>query len=159
VQMEAALSLIESVRAGGASHHLRTYYFASVQEYYEFYVDLLMRLHREHPSSGYAALALQASERARARSLIALLAEARVDIREGIDPHLLDRERELERQLSAAVAFQRQSLLNRQIASASSTAKQLETLISQLEEFEAEIRSSSPRYAALTQPEPLSAGA
>lgn len=48
-------------------------YFASKQKYQEFYIDLLMQLHKQNPTQGYAVLALQASERSRARSLRALL--------------------------------------------------------------------------------------
>jgi CHAT domain-containing protein/cytochrome c-type biogenesis protein CcmH/NrfG len=48
-------------------------YFASKQKYHEFYIDLLMQLHQQNPSKGYDVLALQASERSRARSLRALL--------------------------------------------------------------------------------------
>ena len=44
-------------------------------------------------------LALAASERARARSLLETLAEARIDVRGGADPDLLDRERLLKRTL------------------------------------------------------------
>jgi len=48
-------------------------YFASKQKYHEFYIDLLMQLHQQNPTKGYDVLALQASERSRARSLRALL--------------------------------------------------------------------------------------
>ena len=48
-------------------------YFASKQKYHEFYIDLLMQLHQQNPTKGYNVLALQASERSRARSLRALL--------------------------------------------------------------------------------------
>lgn len=70
-----------------------------MQNYYEFYVDLLMQLHKQQPSQGYDALALQASERARARSLLELLAEANADIRQGVEPKLLAQERNLQQQL------------------------------------------------------------
>jgi CHAT domain-containing protein/tetratricopeptide (TPR) repeat protein len=153
--MKLALLLIESLRAGGSSIQLRTYYFASVQEYYEFYIDVLMRLHRERPSAGYAAEALQASERARARSLLDLLVESRADIREGIDPHLLERRTELQRKLSLVAGRQRQSFLGGKAESAA-LSQELALLATQLEELETEVRSLSPRFAALTQPEMLS---
>ena len=60
-----------------------------------------MRLHRLHPAEGYDRLALETSERSRARGLLDLLAEARVDIREGVDPSLLERERMGEQQINA----------------------------------------------------------
>jgi CHAT domain-containing protein len=48
-------------------------YLASKHNYYAFYIDLLMDLHQQSPSSGYEELAFQASERSHARSLRAML--------------------------------------------------------------------------------------
>lgn len=77
-RMEEVLNLIEPLRTRGSVSDLRTYYFANVQEYYEFYVDLLMRLDRLYPQKRYAEAALGASERGRARELLAVLAESDV---------------------------------------------------------------------------------
>jgi tetratricopeptide (TPR) repeat protein len=63
--IEDALSIIESIRINIVSQETRNIYFASVRHFYEFYIDLLMQLHKEQPSSGFAVKALQASERAR----------------------------------------------------------------------------------------------
>src|SRR5262249_53127341 len=82
-QIEAALLLLESIRSKVASQELRTSYFASVQSYYDFYIELLMRISRERKSEEHAAAALHASERARARGLLELLTEARANIRAG----------------------------------------------------------------------------
>jgi len=54
-----------------------------------------MRLDKQRRSVGFAAAALQASEKARARSLLELLAEARAEIRRDIDPALIERERNI----------------------------------------------------------------
>jgi CHAT domain-containing protein len=77
-QMEEVLKIIEPLRTRGSVSDLRTYYFANVQEYYEFYVDLLMRLDQLDPQKRYAEAALGASERGRARELLAVLAESDV---------------------------------------------------------------------------------
>ena len=76
-QIEAALDIIESLRTKIASQELRASYFASSQQYFETYIDLLMQLHHRHPSEGHDGRALQVSERARARSLLEMLTEAR----------------------------------------------------------------------------------
>ena len=91
--IESALAIIESLRAKVDIHELRASYFATVQNHYGFYIDLLMSLHKLHPSAGFDAAALNACERARARSLLELLIEARADIRRGVDTSLLERER------------------------------------------------------------------
>ena len=51
-------------------------YLASKHNYYEFYIDLLMQLHQQSPTAGYAELAFQASERSHARSLRSMLNRA-----------------------------------------------------------------------------------
>ena len=58
-------------------------------------------MHKKDPSIGYDALALQASERARARSLLELLTEANTNIRQGVDSKLLEQERTLQQKLDA----------------------------------------------------------
>jgi CHAT domain-containing protein len=115
-----------------------------------------MQMHAQQPDQGFDAAALQASERARARSLLDILVEAHADVHEGTDPKLIDRERSLQQRLRARSQHQVE-LLSRphtpeqeQIA-----AKELETLTSAYEDVEAQIRANSPRYAALTQPVPL----
>ena len=59
-----------------ANQRLRIDFFAQAQEYYEVYIDLLMRLDGLQPGAGHAAEALHVSERARARNLLDLLARA-----------------------------------------------------------------------------------
>lgn len=161
---EAALKIIENLRAKVVSQELRASYFASVRNYYEFYIDLLMRMHKRQPSAGHDVKALQASERARARSLIELLNEAHADIRQGVDPALIERERAMREKLNAKA--ERQTRLHRATPpqmQAEAVAKEIEALKKEIEsltaefrQVQAEIRVKSPRYAALTQPRPSS---
>ncbi|MDF5733984.1 MAG: CHAT domain-containing protein, partial [Rhizonema sp. PD38] len=111
-----------------------------------------MRLHKQNPSKGYNAEALHISERARARNLLELLAEANVDIRQGVDPKLVAQERSLQQQLNAA-EFQRVKLLQGQYTNKQlEKIKQLvESFNSQLEDVQAQVRVKSPEYATLTQ--------
>ncbi|HSB11373.1 MAG TPA: tetratricopeptide repeat protein [Blastocatellia bacterium] len=156
-KIEAALAIVESLRMRYKRHELRTSYFASVQKYYDFYIDLLMRLNRTRRSDGNDALALEASERARARGLLDMLAEASADIRQGVDLRLLERERSLQQQISARAERQMQLAAGKHSQEQlNAAARELDLLTAQLQEVEAQIRSTSPRYAALTQPRPLS---
>jgi tetratricopeptide (TPR) repeat protein len=156
-QAEAALDIIESVRTRVPSQQLRVAYLASKRDYYEFYIDLLMRLDQHDPSQGHDTAALQASERARARSLLETLIEARADIRQGVDPPLLERERTVQQQLNAE-AERLTRLLSGQHTEdqAAAARKEIDELLAQFQEVQAQIRARSPRYAALTQPQPLS---
>jgi CHAT domain-containing protein/Tfp pilus assembly protein PilF len=155
--IEATLDIVETLRSDIASPELRTSYFATLQNYYSFYIDLLMELHRQQPDAGYDALAFHASERTRARSLIELLAEANVNIRRGIPPELTERENTLRQQLNAA-ALQRQALWRGGEPDRSAIAaidRQIQQLETELQQVEADIRQTSPEAAALKYPEPL----
>lgn len=155
--MRDALAHFESQRTKIFSQDLRASYFASVQDFYRFHIELLMRLHRQRPSEGYAAEALQVSERARARSLLELLAESRADIRQGIEPALLERERRLQRLINGQAArLNRLAPDDAHRAQRAQADAELERLLSEHQQVEALIRAKSPRYAHLTQPRPLS---
>jgi CHAT domain-containing protein len=156
LQMEEALRLIESIRERITTEGLRVSYFASVQKQYALYVDLLMRQHLEQPSRGFDVRAYEASERGRARGLLELLRESHAEIREGVDAALLERERTVRRRLSAKAEREVQVLGGEHTAAeAAALAQQVQTLTADLEQVEAQIRTTSPRYAALTQPEPM----
>jgi CHAT domain-containing protein/Tfp pilus assembly protein PilF len=154
--IEAALGIIESLRANISRQDLRFSYRAAKQNYYELYVDLLMRLHQHQPAQGHDAAALHASERARARTLLDTLVEARADIRQGVDPALLERERILQQRVNAT-SDRLTRLRNRQPTDDQATAaeKELRDVLAQYQDVQAHIRATSPRYAALTQPQPL----
>ncbi|HWP42522.1 MAG TPA: CHAT domain-containing protein [Blastocatellia bacterium] len=153
-QIEKAIEIKEFLRARVLDQDLRVSSVASLHNSYSLYINLLMRLHQKHPAEGYDARALEASERARARGLLEMLAESGADIREGVSPELLALERSLKRQLNAKAAARMRS---RNSALAASFDKEISQLTSRYREVEAQIRATSPRYAALTQPQPLSA--
>ncbi|MBO0721887.1 MAG: tetratricopeptide repeat protein [Blastocatellia bacterium] len=92
---ERAIGIVESQRGTIGSEDLRASYLASQQDCYQLYIDILMQSHKANPSNGYDAAALAVSERARARSLLELLTEARADIRKDVDASLLAGERAL----------------------------------------------------------------
>lgn len=155
--IEQGLAALESVRTSVKSQQLRASFLALAKNYYEFETDLLMRLHQQHPADGFDAAALASSEKGRARSLLELLAESRAEIREGVDSSLLAREQEL-RDSIADKAERQIRLLSVQHTdeAAEKASKEIDTLTTEYEQVLARIRETSPRYAALTQPAPLS---
>jgi CHAT domain-containing protein len=155
-RINAALDAVESLRINVKSERLRALFFATVRHYHELNVDVLMRLHKLHPTEGFDAQALQASEKGKARSLLELLAEAKAEIRRGVDPAVLDRERVL-RNLIAIKADEQIVLLagSHTNDKAIAKAKEIDALITEHEQLQAQIRQTSPRYASLIQPVPL----
>src|SRR6185295_14334787 len=155
-QAEEAIAIVESLRSRLSNFGLRETYLASLPALYELYVDVLMRAHARTPGAGFDALALTASERMRARTLLELLRESGADVRAGAEPDLLDRERRIRDRLTLALDRQVR-LLSTQPGSpqASGLARDIERLTAESEQAKAEIRARSPRFAALTQPQPL----
>jgi len=151
-----ALALINTLRTKVASQYLRASYFASVQDVYKLHIDLLMRLHRRQPTAGFDVAALKTYEQARARSLIDMLAEASADIRQGVDADLLARERSLQQKLNAEADRQMRVFGGQHTPeSANEVRRSIDELLTQLHDIEAELKTRSPRYAALTQSTPL----
>ena len=151
-----SLALSETVRARSSSLQMRASYRASVEKAYEFYIDLLMQQHAQNPNAGHDAEALSAYERGRARSLVEQLSEARVDIRRDVDPQLIQKEHDLARDLNAKA--QREMQLKLRKANTHDLAamkREISALEDEYQQVQASIRKTSPRYAALTRPQPL----
>jgi CHAT domain-containing protein len=151
---EQALNIVESLREKVNSSDLRTSYFASVRQQHEFYIDLLMQLDREHPTGGFNSAAFEASERFRARSFLELVSAARVGARDQADPALLERQRQLNQQVSET-ANRRMKLAQTagpESTEAAKLAKELDELVWQLREVEAQIRAGTIRNLTTKQP-------
>jgi CHAT domain-containing protein len=114
-----------------------------------------MRSQAQESLASYGAAAFQASERGRARSLLDSLAEAKVEVREGVDAGLLERETDLKRRLNRAAERQTQ-LSGEDREAQDAVAKEIQNLTADYEQVRALIRTRSPKYASLTQPQPLS---
>jgi len=91
----------EDIRAKvGDSSGLRASFFATQQKYYDFYIDLLMELHRSDPDAGHDRAALWANEQARARSLLELLTATGGNLERNADPALREEKQDLERRIN-----------------------------------------------------------
>jgi CHAT domain-containing protein len=155
-EIEQALAITEDLRNTVKSQDLRQSYFSTVQDYYEFYIDLLMELHQRQPEQGFDRLALEVSERARARSLLELLTEANTDIRRGLDPKLRQQEQQLRTQLQQLEAGRQQVLAGGETGEPlTDLEQQLRQTRQAYQSLLETIRRQNPDYADLTQPRPL----
>jgi len=154
-RLESALALVESLRSRVAGDRLRSSYFSSLREAYDLYVEVLMELHRRDPAAGYAARAFEAAERGRARSLLDLLREARVEIRRGADPGLLEDERRLRIALNAKAERLARTLAGNHTPEQEADARrEVDAAAAAYELAESRLRSALPAYGALVRPEP-----
>ena len=155
-----ALDLAESLRTEVVSADLRASFFATLQDSYAVTLDVLAALHDQRPEAGYDREALVIAERGRARSLLDILAEAHVEVREGVDPDLVERERSLRRLVGAKLDAQMRLLSSAHTEEQAAAAnREIDGLRARLNEAEDLIRQKSPSWTAFHSPEPLRAAA
>lgn len=92
---QQALDQVEEMRSDSGGAGMQATYWASRQDYLEFFIDLLMRQWEADPSSAGDEAAFEASQSNRARWLLDILARPRIDERD-VDPEFLDEERRLQ---------------------------------------------------------------
>src|SRR5580698_1069180 len=145
-----SLDILDATGAGAGSAETRMLFAAAHRKSYDLAIDVAMRLH-DNPK------AFELSERARARTFVDLIRGARLDIRQGVDPALLERERSTQESLN-----EKQARLTRLLAeshnsgTAAQAKKEIDGLVEDYQSVEADIRRTSPRYAALLEPHSLS---
>ncbi len=146
-----AIKIVEEIRIRVARLELRSQYLASVHEYYELYRDVLMQLHRVHPSEGHAEAAFVVNEQAKARGLLDALDEAGVAVRQDAEPSLLKRERWLQQRINQKAHLRSQSSFASSVAQVAGLSRQIEELSVQLREVQETLRANGPRFLQLTQ--------
>jgi CHAT domain-containing protein/Tfp pilus assembly protein PilF len=145
-----ALNIVEN-RAFhlGGLEETRSRYRAAHIRYYQDYMGLLIE-------QGHPELAFEVLEGSRARTLFEMLAQAHVDIGRGADPAIRERERKLRQLLNAKTEFRVRTAggmhSDQQLAVLD---QEIEELLLQCQQVEAQLRTNSPGYAALTQPQKL----
>lgn len=155
--IETAIQIIEQLRDTYTNQDLKTQYFATVQGYYKFHIDLLMELDKKNPGKNYNILALNSSERSRARSLLELLAQSQVKLRKNTDPQLLAQEQELQLKRQAQEKILAE-LINQKKPSQETIKKteaEIQNIINQQKALQAKIRAQNPERDQITNPQPL----
>jgi len=163
-----ALQTVETIRSGSLrADEARTTFLASIKDVYDEAASAMAEMAlMSAPASGgilsgkaldYAAESFKVVEQGRARSLLDLLGETGTNITEGVPPELLkrkqdnlDRQQEIEQLLTGVSATEGEK------PDVSKLEAELETLSTEYDQIENQIRAASPRYAALTAPQPLS---
>lgn len=155
--VKKAIAIIETTRSRILNQELKTYYFAGVQDYYDFYCDLLMKQHEKDPSLGYNAEAFRVNELSQARTLLEVVKEGQINIREGVDNLLVNREIEIKRSLSSKteILIRMLNKANDNLEERAKIEREIHLLDTDLEQVQSKIRETSPRYAAIKQPKPL----
>ena len=132
---------------GGDDDRLR--YRAGHVQVYKEYVGLLV-------DQGEPELAFEQLEASRARTLLELLVRSQIDIRYGVDGPLLTQERDLGQSITRKLQDRtRLNERNQEDQQMALVDEEIATLHEKYQQLQAEIRATSPGYAALTQPQRL----
>lgn len=155
--LRQSIDATEAVRRVSTSSDLVAAFSATISERYEKYIECLMRRHEAAPAKGFATLAFEMSDLARARSLSELLRTTQTDLSTGLDPDLAEREKSLRQSLRVREDY-KVSLL-----SGDYRKEELDALGAEISRIETDygrvlesIRARHPSYARMTQPAALS---
>lgn len=140
-----ALDLIESLRSTIPGPRLRASFLATHHDIFALQVEILMDLAQLNPGGGYEVAAFEASERARARSLLDLLADSQMDTTQEIAPSLLGQKHALKRSLAEWAQA-------RQEGQKDDADPNLRKALDSFEAVQMEIRAQRRGYAELRPP-------
>ena len=164
-----AIATIETLRQGGIrADEARTTFLATTKDVFDEAATALATMALlASPTTGaplegkaleYAGEAFKVTEQTRARSLLDLLAETNSQITEGVPADLLtrkqtnlDRQQEIAGQLTGIVVTPDQNKKK-----PADLEAELDKLQTEFDDIENQIRTASPKYAALTAGQPLS---
>jgi CHAT domain-containing protein len=163
-----SLATIETLRQGSLrADESRTTFLATIKDVFDEAASanaamaLLSASSTGGPVSGkaleYASEAFRINEQSRARSLLDLLSETDAAITEGVPAELLKRKQDnLDRQQDIADILTGVTVSSEELKQKPAELDaELEKLQSEYEEIENQIRTASPRYAALTSNKPM----
>jgi CHAT domain-containing protein/tetratricopeptide (TPR) repeat protein len=162
-----ALKTIETIRAGSLrADESRTTFLATTRDVYDEASSAFAEMALLNSTAGgaltgkaldYAAESFRITEAGRARSLLDMLGEVKGQITEGVPADLLKRKQDnLDRQQEIAQQLTGISLSGDQKQKPSQLEADLDKLQTEFDDIENQIRTASPRYAALTAAQPQS---
>jgi CHAT domain-containing protein len=157
--LAASVHRIEESRRRVPGAELRASFLGRWRAVYEEWIDVLMTLHAAEPGAGFDRRALAVSERARARSLLDLLAGVDAALDRRLDPALRERRRLLRRRVAAKAEHLQAAVAKGEPAAIAPAERQLYEAVAALETLEAEVLLADPALAALEAPPTADAAA
>lgn len=153
VNYQNSIEAIEKIRSSIDLEEFKAKYLGTDKriDAYHNLINLLISLHNSEPEKGYDSEAFNYLERAKARAFLDSIELSRVDISQGVDLELLNREKELMKDYSILQT----KLLNAEINpdEKDNIFVKLREKDDELETLKQEIRAKSPAYANLKYPE------
>ncbi len=154
--IERAFEIFDHLRERIPGEQFRSAFFAVGKTAHELYIDLLLGAGEANTDPEKVEKAFDQSERSRARSLLDLLTESNVEIRRGVDQQLLEQERIVKARLNNKENLRLNLLRTQAKAENIKLAEiEIEKILLDYRQIQAQIRISSPNYFTMLRPEPL----
>lgn len=156
-KIELALQIHEYQQAKYKNIRRLSGFLEQRRRYFDFYIDVLMRLDKAHPNQGYALKALQVSEGARMKTLIWQYREAVKNNPQSVDFQLISQIQKNQQQIGEQLSLLARAQSNaNQAENVPSIEKAIADLNKQDESFRAQLRQNNPNIANLASPPTLS---
>jgi CHAT domain-containing protein/Tfp pilus assembly protein PilF len=150
---KASIDTTEKIRSRIVLEELKAKFLGTDKriEAYHRLINLLVKLYHDEEKFEYAFEAFDYLERAKARAFLDSLELSRVDISEDIDAELLNREKELMKNITSIYS----KLLAAELTpeNRNNLHEELKNYENELDSLKREIRKKSPAYANLKYPE------
>ena len=152
-RLEEAIAIVEDVRRRSSEvTSVQQSFFTRSAPIYDATIDLLFDLATEETRDSLSTKSFAVAQRAKARSLLDLLAETDVDVRVRAEPDFQRREQSTLRRIAELeTAVPRGSDQN---MTAAATRKEIQKLRDELTTLESELRTADPQYAEIQYPRP-----
>ena len=154
-----SISISESFSSDVLNSKLKSTYFSSIYNRYELYIELLMRTGKKLQDERYQIQALQASERARARSMLETLRLSESNFIRDANPDIIRREKEIRTTLNLKADMLTDALSGGSESDAENLSNELNRLYNELEQIKASLKQDSPIYSAIKDPAPFNIAA
>ena len=152
VYYKLSIDEIESVRGQILLEEHKSSFQENKIEIYKKLINLLFTLHRQNPGKDFQKQAFLYSEKSRARALLDILKEARVNIKKGIDLTLIKQQKKILRNITGInTRLWNETLSKNQ---RNELLKKLEVEEKKLQSIRFELKRKNPAYDNLKYPEP-----
>jgi len=153
---QESISVIENIRSNIEFEELKASYFGSnkrLESYYNL-LDLLANEYSQNRDLRTGNEAFEFLEKARARAFLDSLEVSQVDISQGIDIKLANREKQIDRELTTL--YKKTLVPNLPKEQLNKVRRDIQYFEDELDKLKREIRSTSPAYADLKYPKIIS---
>jgi len=158
-QYEQAITTVESLKAGLQDKKDKYTFMGDKLYVYDELITLFYDLHRQAPSKGYDAKALEIFERKQGRVFLEELGKSGAEKFAGLPREIIEREKwlaEKQQVLQAELVQERnQSLQSQNTQTLNQLSQQLATVTQAQQQLQAQIKTQYPDYYALKYPQPV----